>query len=138
MSRGTRALRGAFVALSAALLAAPVTVRAEEAGCTVTATGHPTMRGNCRYVAIGPGVFSVRTVSGYRIMVSDDSGVSWRTLAARVAQPNQLITGVEVREGPLDTRAGQLVDISIGVSWLDTPSGKHRFQDGTISASSEN
>ena len=134
MSRRPRLRLVAGASFAVVLSLAPV--RAEAAGCAVTATGHPTMRGNCRYIATGPSSFTVRTLSGYRIMVSDDDGVSWRTLSAKTAVPNRPETGVAAIDGIVNTKPGQLVDISIGVSWITTMNGDLRYTDGTISAQS--
>ena len=103
-------------------------------GCEVFTTGHPSQPGNCRYIATGPGAYEVRTLSGFRIMASADGGTTWRTLAARVSERNQPHTGVVIGSGELDTRAGELVDVAIGVGTQDTSQGPLRYQDGTLRA----
>lgn len=121
-----------LVGFIAATLPAPAA--AEATSCSVTAIG--AAPGNCRYRASGPGVYEVRTISGFRIMASADEGVSWRTLVAQTAIPNQPLTGIAIREGTIATAAGDLVDVSIGITWMDTSQGRHRYQDGTLEASS--
>lgn len=120
----------------AALVGSAVTPASAASGCSVTATGYPGTPGHCRYVADGPGRFEVRSLSGFRISVSSNDGVSWRTLVAQVAIPNQPHTGIVAAEGILQTKPGELVDVAIGVSWYDGPSGRLRYQDGTATAGS--
>lgn len=132
----TRAVRALLVGALFSVFVGASPAPAAPTSCAVTATGHPSAAGNCRYVATGPGVYAVRTLTGFRIMASADDGVSWRTVAAAVAQPNKPWTGVVVAEGQIDTRAGELVDVAIGITWQDLPDGKLRYQDGTLTAGS--
>lgn len=117
--------------LVAALLAAtmlPGSV-AHAAGCEKIVTG--AQGGDCTYVATGPGVFRVRTVSGYRVGYWRD-GV-WTTVSAKVAQYEQPLTGIAVLEGEMPSRAGDLVHLSVGVSQITTQqTGTLRYQNGTI------
>lgn len=128
-------MRKLVVVLLVLFLVAPPATAA--GGCEVFTTGHPSQPGNCRYVASGPGSYEVRTLSGFRIMASSDGGASWRTLAARVSERNQPHTGIVYGSGTLDTKAGELVDVAIGIGTQDTSFGTLRYQDGWLRATED-
>jgi hypothetical protein len=101
-----------------------------DGGCAVVQFG---LTNNCRYISHGPGVYSVTTVSGYRIqacpagsydMVMNTCGAVWRFLAGA---PPTMTDGVSVSGGPIDTVAGEVVDVAIWI--VEAPTGL-RYQDG--------
>ena len=127
-------MRGVLVAsLIVASIAGFVPARA--AGCEVVATGHPSVPNDCTYVATGSGMFDVASVSGFRIEIVDPAPRR-QTLVAQVALHNQPVSGIAVRTGALDTRAGDVVKVSIGIAQFDPGEGMEplRYQDGVIRA----
>lgn len=119
--------------LGAAVVAALQPARA--AGCQVLATGHPSIPNSCRYVATGPGEFEVATISGFRIQILDPEPRRG-TLVAQTAEPDMPITGIAVTAGSVETRPGDVVEISIGIAQVDPGQDMDpfRYQDGVIRA----
>ncbi len=107
-----------------------VPARAASGGCEVVTAGQSV--GSCRYTATGPGTYDVETLSGFRIEVSDDNGVSFHPLASHFGT-GDVVSAIAAETGPLATKAGELVQISI--LQAITPAGT-RYQDGHIKAGS--
>ena len=127
-------MRALMVALlGAAMVAGPLPARA--AGCEVLATGHPSIPNSCRYVATDAGEFEVATISGFRIQILDPEPRRG-TLVAQTAEPDMPETGIALTAGSLTTRAGDVVEISIGIAQFDPGEDMDpfRYQDGVIRA----
>ena len=107
-------MRRFVVLIALASMMVPGSSRAEEpTGCEVIASGIG--RGNCRYTANGPGTYEVATLSGFRITAWHADGTA-ETLASATGTTDRPHTAVAVRGGDLATRAGDLVDVAIGVA----------------------
>lgn len=119
---------GSLVA-AAIVVGWPVSAGADPQGCSVVAP-NPSGGGNCRYTATGPGVYSARApIGGWRIMASSDGGQTWRTLAfgrpvihdGTPGYPEPLPAWYLPDGGAIDTRFGDLVDVSMGKDFVCPP-----------------
>ena len=108
------------------------------AQCVIAATGAPGLSGGCRYIAAGPGTYSVAGISGFRIMRSPNGGATWTTLVARGASDGDPSGGISAATGDLATLPGDLVDVAVGIGQqtVHSPAGDvpWRYQDGFLVA----
>lgn len=123
------ALAGTVLVLAA--LGLPAQGEEEPNSCSVVATGIG--RGNCRYRADGPGEYVVATTSGFIITAFHADGTA-ETLASHMGFPDRPHTSLAVQRGPLESTAGDLIDVAIGVASITTPNGPLAYMDGFASA----
>jgi hypothetical protein len=93
-----------LVALSlvAASFASPAHAAPKLGGCVAI------QGSNCRYVATGPGWFAGTGPAVFKIQATTDGGKTWRILAYS--------PGGTPKAGPLNSMAGEVVDVSVGMN----------------------